>query len=108
MSKKVLTHSMDVPKDATRWYVKKTREDTTGSFSSSLYSYRQTKNAVSETTTTDLPNGKTRIIIKHKWNTQADLDGYLTKTLKPDVNAKLPGKVILNVVCVKLFKIEFL
>jgi hypothetical protein len=78
MSKKVLTHSMDVPKDTTRWYVKKTREDTTGSFSSSLYSYRQTKNAVSETTTTDLPNGKTRIIIKHKWNTQADLDGYLT------------------------------
>lgn len=78
MSKKVLIHTMDVPKNTTRWYVKKTREDTTGSFSSTLYSYRKAKNGIFESTSTELPNGKTRIIVKHKWNTQEDLNGYLT------------------------------
>ena len=68
---------MDIPKNVVRWYIKKTREDVTGAFSASFDSYRQSKNGTTEISSSQLANGKTRLVIKHSFQTQADLDGYL-------------------------------
>jgi hypothetical protein len=73
---KILTNTMDVPKNTVRWYVKKDIE-TNNKLSIELNVLRKAKNCQFKVTTTELPNGKTRITSTHKYPTQADVDAHL-------------------------------
>ena len=74
---KIFTQIIDVPKNTIRWYIKKGREDNF-TFAKACGNLLEERNGQFQMTTTQLPNGKTRVTAIHKWNTQADLDAYLS------------------------------
>jgi len=77
---KILTQTMDIPKNTVRWFVKKDLESVNGqkmSLSTAFNTYRNQKNCQFKMTTQELPNGKTRVISTHRYSTQADVDGHL-------------------------------
>ena len=73
---KILTQIIDCPKNVTRWLIVKDRE-TNFEFSKQLGNITAARNGSMETSTTNLPNGKTRITYTHRFPTQSDLDAYL-------------------------------
>ena len=73
---KILTQTIDCPKNVTRWMIVKDKE-TNFEFSKQLGNITAARNGSMETSTTTLPNGKIRITYIHRFPTQADLDAYL-------------------------------
>jgi hypothetical protein len=73
---KILTQKMDVPKNTVRWYVKKDKE-LNNQLSQAFNALRNEKNCQFRVTTSELPNGKTRVTTTHRYSTQADVDAHL-------------------------------
>ena len=80
---KIITHTLEIPKNATRWWIKKSHDDTAKKRRGEdrleviVDNYRKSKNCKIEFSSTQLGNGKVRLVIKNSFQNQADLDGYL-------------------------------
>jgi len=73
---KILTQTIDCPKNVTRWMIVKDKE-TNFVFSKQLGNITAARNGSMETSIATLPDGKLRITYIHRFPTQADLDAYL-------------------------------
>jgi len=99
---KIITHTIEIPKNATRWWIKKTKDDSSLPLENRLEiivdSYRKSKNCKMEFSSTQLDNGKVRLVIKNSFQNQADLDGYLA-LLEPYAAERDAYHAEKNIVC---------